>query len=99
MLTQDTFVLNATIYENIRITKPDATEDEVMRASNDAGLHGFVTGLPGAYEMVTSDRDPTLSAPLRQRLSVARALLRDCSVILMDDALSALDPPTRESWS
>ncbi|HEX3247188.1 MAG TPA: ABC transporter transmembrane domain-containing protein [Chloroflexota bacterium] len=95
VLTQDTFVLNATIYENIRITKPVATEEEVLRASSDAGLHDFVNGLPGGYDTITSDRDPTLSAPIRQRLNLARALLRDLSVVLMDDALSALDPPTQ----
>jgi ATP-binding cassette subfamily B protein len=95
VLTQDTFVLNASIYENIRITKPDATESEVLHASAQAGLHDFVNGLPGGYDTITSDRDPILSAPLRQRLSVARALLRETSVILMDDALSALDPPTQ----
>jgi ATP-binding cassette subfamily B protein len=92
VLTQDTFVLNASIYENIRITKPDATEAEVLLASCEAGLHDFVDGLPGGYDTITSDRDPTLSAPIRQRLSIARALLRDSSVIVMDDALSALDP-------
>jgi ATP-binding cassette, subfamily B, bacterial len=95
ILTQDTFVLNASIYENLRITKPDATEAEVLNASSEAGLHDFVNGLPGGYDTMTSDRDPTLSAPIRQRISVARALLRNSSVILMDDALSALDPPTQ----
>ncbi|MFN0069934.1 MAG: ABC transporter transmembrane domain-containing protein [Chloroflexota bacterium] len=97
VLTQDTFVLNATIYENIRITKPDATEDEVLHASMEAGLHEIVSGLPGGYDTITSDRDPTLPASTRQRLSVARALLRDASVVLMDDAMSALDPPTQRA--
>lgn len=93
VLSQDTFVMNATLYDNVRLGKPDATEQEVVDAAEKAGLHEFIIGLPGAYDTVVSDRDPTLSTPLRQRLGVARALLRDASVIIMDDALSALDAP------
>lgn len=95
VLTQDSFVLNATIYENIRIGKPDATEAEVLHVAREAGIHDFISGLPSGYDTITSDRDPTISAPMRQRMSVARALLRDSDVILMDDAMSALEAPSQ----
>lgn len=91
-LTQDTFILNMTIYENILVGRSDATETDVLAASRAVGLHDFVNGLPGGYDTVVSDRDTAISTPYRQRLAAARALLRtDGSVLLMDDALSAIE--------
>ena len=91
-LAQETFVLNMTIYENILLGRPTATEAEVVAAAKRVGLHEFILGLPGGYDTVTSDRDTALATPHRQRLAAARALLRtDASVILMEDALSALE--------
>jgi len=91
-LTQDTFILNMTIYENILVGRSDATEAEVLEASRTVGLHDFVHGLPGGYDTVVSDRDTAISTPYRQRLGAARALLRtDVSVLLMDDALAAIE--------
>jgi ABC-type multidrug transport system fused ATPase/permease subunit len=91
-LPQDTFILNLTIYENILVGRADATEHEVTEAAKGAGLHSWVTGLPGGYDTIVSDRDTAVSTPNRQRIAAARALLRkDASVVLMEDALSALD--------
>jgi ABC-type multidrug transport system fused ATPase/permease subunit/CRP-like cAMP-binding protein len=92
MMPQDTFILNLTIYENIQVGRPGASEADVVEAAKGAGLHGWVTGLPGGYDTVVSDRDTAVSTPNRQRIAAARALLRtDGSVVLMEDALSALD--------
>src|SRR5947207_14828155 len=92
VLPQDTFILNLTIYENILVGRPEATEAEVTEAAKGTGLHNWVLGLPGGYDTIVSDRDTAVSTPHRQRIAAARALLRkDASVVLMEDALSALD--------
>jgi ATP-binding cassette subfamily B protein len=90
-LAQDTFVFNMTIYENILLGRPTASEADVIAAAKAAGLHEFVLGLPGGYDTVVSDRDTSLGTPHRQRLAAARALLRaDASVLLIEDAFSAV---------
>jgi ATP-binding cassette subfamily B protein len=92
VMPQDTFILNLSIYENILVGRPNATEHEVTDAAKGAGLHTWVTGLPGGYDTIVSDRDTAVSTPNRQRVAAARALLRtDASVVLMEDPLSALD--------
>ena len=91
VVSQETFVFNATIYDNLRYGRVDARDEEVIRASQLAGLHEFIMALPGGYDTQVSDRDSTFGLVQRQRLVVARALLQDASVVLMDDALSALD--------
>ena len=91
-LSQDTFVFNMTIYENIILGRPTASPEEVFSAARLVGLHDFVCGLPGGYDTVVNDRDTTLGAPHRQRLSAARAVLRtDASLLLMDEPLSAIE--------
>lgn len=92
VLPQDTFILNMTLYENILIGRPGATEGEVTAAATTVGLHDWANTLPGGYDTVVSDRDTAVSTPYRQRIAAARALLRtDASVVLMEDALSAVD--------
>jgi ATP-binding cassette subfamily B protein len=91
VVQQDTFVVRGTIYDNVRLTKPTASEAEVLAASQTAGLHESVIALPNGYDTVVGDRDAVLTTALRQRLGVARALLAGGSVVLMDDATAALD--------
>jgi ABC-type multidrug transport system fused ATPase/permease subunit len=92
VMPQDTFILNLTIYENIQVGRPSATEAEVVEAARGAGLHSWVMSLTGGYDTIISDRDTAVSTPNRQRIAAARALLRtDASLVLMEDALSALD--------
>jgi ABC-type multidrug transport system fused ATPase/permease subunit len=91
VLSQETFIFNATIYDNIRYGRVAADDQEVIEASRLAGLHDFIMTLPGSYDTQINDRDSTFGLVQRQRLGVARALLQDGSVILMDDAVSALD--------
>lgn len=92
VLPQDTFILNLTLYENILVGRPDASNHDVEAAARAAGLHGWIIGLPGGYDTIVSDRDTAVSTPNRQRIAAARALLRtDASLVLMEDAFSALD--------
>lgn len=92
VLPQDTFILNLTIYENILVGRADAGEAEVTEAAKAAGLHSWISSLPGGYDTIVSDRDTAVSTPNRQRIAAARALLRtDASVVLIEDTFSALD--------
>lgn len=92
VLPQDTFILNLTLYENILVGRPDASGAAVIDAAKGAGLHEWITGLPGAYDTIVSDRDTAVSTPNRQRIAAARALMRtDASLVLLEDAFSALD--------
>lgn len=97
VVSQESYVFRATLYDNLRYGRVDATDEEVIAAARRAGLHEFITDLPGGYDTQVSDRDTTLGLVQRQRLAVARAILQDASVILMDDALSALDTPTQKA--
>lgn len=97
LVSQETFVFRATLYDNIRYGRVDAADEQVIAAARRAGLHEFISDLPGGYDTQVNDRDTTLGLVQRQRLAVARAILQDGSVVLMDDALSALDTPTQKA--
>ena len=97
VISQETYVFRATVYDNIRYGRVDASDAEVIEAAKKAGLHEFILDLPGGYDTQIHDRDTALGLVQRQRLAVARALLQDASVVLMDDALSALDTPTQKA--
>jgi ABC-type multidrug transport system ATPase subunit len=95
VVSQETYVFNATIYDNIRYGRIDASFEEVEQAARLAGLHDFIVALPGGYDQQVNDRDSTFGLVQRQRLSIARAVLQNASVVLMDDALTALDAPSQ----
>ena len=95
VVAQETYTFYATVYDNIRYGRPDASDEDVIRAAQQAGLHDFIMGLPGGYDTHINDRDSSFGLVQRQRLAVARALLQDASVIVMDDAISALDAPSQ----
>ncbi|OGO32576.1 MAG: hypothetical protein A2Z29_04215 [Chloroflexi bacterium RBG_16_56_11] len=94
MVHQDTFLFSATIRENIAYGKPDATMEEIIRASKIAHLHDFIAGLPEGYETWVGERGITLSGGQKQRLAIARTLLLDPRIIIMDDATSSVDMET-----
>lgn len=91
LVTQSPFLFHASIAENIRYGKPDATQDEVVAAARAANIHDFVVALPDGYETNVQDAGTRLSGGQRQRITIARALLRDPDLLLLDEATSALD--------
>jgi subfamily B ATP-binding cassette protein MsbA len=88
---QDTVLFNATVADNLRYGRLDATDDEVVEAARAAFAHKFICRLPDGYDTVVGERGVRLSAGERQRVAIARALLKDPKVLLLDEATSSLD--------
>lgn len=91
LVTQETFLFNDTIYNNITLGRPDATEEEVMQAAKIANAHDFIIQTENGYQTTVGDRGIRLSGGQRQRLCIARAVLKDPSILILDEATSALD--------
>jgi len=93
---QETFLFSSTIAENIAFGVEGANEDEIRRAAELAGLAGDIEGFPKGYQTVVGERGITLSGGQKQRTAIARAILRDPSILILDDALSSVDTLTEE---
>jgi ABC-type multidrug transport system fused ATPase/permease subunit len=91
IVTQEPFLFDGTILENIRYACPDATHDEVVEAARAANAHEFIEGLPAGYETEVGEFGSQLSGGQRQRVTIARAILRDPQVLIFDEATSSLD--------
>ncbi|MBS4534343.1 ABC transporter ATP-binding protein [Clostridium sp. D2Q-14] len=89
---QDVVLFNDTIYNNIKIGKKDATEEEIYCAAGLAQCEDFIQKLPEGYETIIGENGKTLSGGERQRISIARAFLKDAPIILLDEATASLDP-------
>lgn len=91
MIFQDVYLVNDTVENNIKLGKPDATHEEVVKAAKDASCHEFITELENSYDTVVGEGGSTLSGGEKQRISIARALLKDTPIILLDEATASLD--------
>ena len=93
---QETYLFPGTILENIKIVKPDATQDEVIETCRKLGIHEFIEKLPNGYDTDAGEAGKRLSAGEKQLISLARAMLRKPDIIILDEALSNIDPKTEE---
>jgi ATP-binding cassette subfamily B protein len=95
-IEQDVFLFSRSIADNIAFGRPDATREEIEQAAKDAQADGFIAALPDGYDTVIGERGVTLSGGQRQRLAIARALLTDPRILVLDDATSAIDSATED---
>lgn len=91
---QETILLHSTIYDNIKIAKPNATREEIYNATRKAELHNFIEGLEDKYDTIVGERGIKLSGGQRQRIALARIFLRDSKIVIFDEATSSLDNNT-----
>jgi ATP-binding cassette subfamily B protein len=91
VVSQETYLFNGTIRENLLYAKEEATEDELIAACKNANIHDFIMSQPDGYETVVGNRGLKLSGGEKQRLSIARVILKDPRVLILDEATSALD--------
>jgi ABC-type multidrug transport system fused ATPase/permease subunit len=94
LVSQENFLFNSTIRENIALGKLGATDEEIVEAAKAARLHDFIMTLPSGYDTIIGERGSRLSGGQRQRLAIARALLRNAPILILDEATSALDAET-----
>lgn len=91
IVTQDTYLFNGTILDNLLYAKPDATPDEIDRACKTANIYDFIMRLPNKYDTVVGNRGLKLSGGEKQRVSIARVVLKDPKILILDEATSSLD--------
>lgn len=92
MVFQNVYLFNDTIRANICFGKPDATEEEMIEAAKKARCHDFITAMPNGYDTVVGEGGGTLSGGEKQRISIARAILKDAPIIILDEATASIDP-------
>lgn len=97
VVSQETYLLHATVRENLRHAKPDATDAEIEQAARAAHIHDLLCSLPDGYDTVVGARGHRFSGGEKQRLAIARTLLRDPRILVLDEATSALDNETERA--
>jgi ATP-binding cassette subfamily B protein len=94
VVSQETYLFHSTVRENIRFAKPDATDEEVEEAARAAQIHELISSLPDGYETVVGERGYRFSGGEKQRMAIARTVLRNPPILVLDEATSALDTQT-----
>ncbi|HET7014995.1 MAG TPA: ABC transporter ATP-binding protein [Streptosporangiaceae bacterium] len=97
VVSQETYLLHATVRENLRYAKPAATDEEIEQAARAARIHDLIAGLPDGYDTMVGSRGHRFSGGEKQRIAIARTLLRDPRVLVLDEATSALDTETERA--
>jgi ATP-binding cassette subfamily B protein len=94
VVSQETYLFHASVAENLRYAKPDATEDELEAAAEAARIHHVIAGLPEGYDTVVGERGYRFSGGEKQRIAIARTILRNPPILVLDEATSSLDTET-----
>ncbi len=94
VVSQETYLFHASVADNLRFAKPDATDEELRKAAEAAQIHDHIAALPDGYDTVVGERGHRFSGGEKQRLAIARTILRDPPVLILDEATSALDTRT-----
>jgi ATP-binding cassette subfamily B protein len=94
VVSQETYLLHASVRENLRFAKPDATDDEIERAAAAAQIHELIASLPDGYDTVVGERGYRFSGGEKQRIAIARTILRNPPILVLDEATSSLDTET-----
>ena len=94
VVSQETYLLHATVRENLRFARPDATDAEVEEAARTARIHDLIASLPDGYDTVVGERGYRFSGGEKQRMAIARTILRNPPVLVFDEATSSLDTQT-----
>lgn len=96
MVLQDTWLFHGTVFENIAYGKEGATYDDVQRVCKDAGIHNYIMTLPSGYDTVLTDGGTNISKGQKQLLTIARAMLADAKLLILDEATSNVDTRTEK---
>ena len=97
LVSQETYLFHATIAENLRFARPEATDEELEQAARAAQIHGLIASLPEGYDTVVGERGYRFSGGEKQRIAIARTVLRNPPVLVLDEATSALDSDTERA--
>ena len=103
MVSQETYLFHASVRENLRFARPDATDEEIDEAVRTARIADLIASLPDGYDTIVGERGYRFSGGEKQRMAIARTILRNPPVLVLDEATSSLDtqtePRCRASWS
>jgi ATP-binding cassette subfamily B protein len=97
VVSQETYLFHASVRENLRFARPDATDEEIEEAARAARIHDLIASLPAGYETIVGERGYRFSGGEKQRIAIARTILRNPPVLVLDEATSALDTQTERA--
>ena len=97
VVSQETYLFHATVRENLRFARPDASDEEIEEAARAARIHDLISSLPEGYDTVVGERGYRFSGGEKQRIAIARTILRNPPVLVLDEATSALDTQTERA--